>query len=318
MSNTRRIKNARILPDHRVETDLVNYETLDIAGNAQRCLNDRRAKGIARKMQPTALGVFTVSRRLDGRDYTVDGQHRLQAIRLYVGMLREDILSLDPDTDADEIARIHKLIDYISEVRVERHFDLTLNEESILFLIKNDDSAAVNAMDKFIIASKAGMEPQASMFEIFVSHGLGLKGDSRNSDDTTRNNLITAGTRNYEQLVDRYNPRVMDAALTVAENVWGRTPKTWNANLIIGIGMFLAEHPGIKSVDLEAKIKTYSKLPGNPLEPSDWLCAINARATNPSGYVASSNVGRMFCAYSIFVDAYNAGRRSRKITLAPR
>lgn len=119
------------LPDHRIEYGImIPVEAPKTDAQSQRALNKNRAAAIADNLQLSAIGTITLSER-DGTLWVVDGQHRQQALRL-----------------AGE-----------KNMPCEIHYGLTRQQEAVLFLIKNRESARPGAYDEYKIGLTGGVQP---------------------------------------------------------------------------------------------------------------------------------------------------------------
>ena len=110
----------------------------------QRQLNEARADAMAADFRPDSLGLITASKRVDGRYYVVDGNHRVSA------------------------ARKAKYDDLLA-VRVFE--DLTITEEAGLFLTLNN-SQKVQAIDKFKVRITLGDRVATNINKILGMYGL--------------------------------------------------------------------------------------------------------------------------------------------------
>lgn len=194
------------LPDHRVEYGVeVELDSLKIDDDAQRKLNEKRAKEIAEGLIVDALGSIVVSERADGKRYVVDGMHRTQACKLRG----------------------------LRTIKAEIHYGLSQQQEATLFLIKNRESAKVSTIDQYRVGLTAGDALCVSVDQVLKKHGLGLGASSTNSVGAV--SAVLRVTR-------LYGPEVLDRALTVVEAAWGRDKESWDGVILGGVAMFLGRH----------------------------------------------------------------------------
>jgi len=117
-------------------------------------LSESKVLDIARAWNPAAVGVLTVSLRLDGMYYLIDGQHRWGA-----AMRRGDIQAL--------------------ECRVCQ--GLTIEQEAALFRMLNLSRTNVNSFVKFRSALVAGDPATVECAAMLKRYGLGVKTDDGSS-----------------------------------------------------------------------------------------------------------------------------------------
>lgn len=194
------------LPDHRVEYGVeVEIDSLKIDEDAQRGLNQKRAKGIADTLIVDALGSIVISERADGNRYVVDGMHRTEACRLRG----------------------------LRTIKAEIHYGLNQQQEATLFLIKNRESAKVSTLDEYKVGLTAGDALCVSVDQVLKSHNLGLGSSSTNSVGA-----VSAVLR----ITKQYGWEILDRTLTVVEAAWGRDKESWDGVILGGVAMFLHRH----------------------------------------------------------------------------
>ncbi|WUW22246.1 ParB N-terminal domain-containing protein [Streptomyces sp. NBC_01463] len=197
------------LPKHEVKYGVpVLTGELKIDPEAQRTLNEKRARSIANKMVSEALGSVIISQRSNGDLYIVDGQHRVRACQL-AG---------------------------IETMMAEIHYGLTQAQEAILFLIKNRESHKPRPIDEYHVGLTGGVPLFVDTNAVLDKHGLTLGSTSTNGVGAVSGAL---------QIVDRFGAEIFDRTLTVAETAWGRSQDTWDGMLLGGIGMCLGRWGGV-------------------------------------------------------------------------
>lgn len=196
----------RLLPPHFVEHGIeVAVIDLLVDQEAQRSLNERRAKTYAANLVREALGSLVVSRRNDGRMFIVDGMHRHRVCQL-VG---------------------------IGKIRCEIHHGLTQQQEAVLFLIKNKESTKPNAFEVYKIGLTARQPLYVDTQKVLDQHNLRIGGTSTNTI------AAVAGVLNVTK---QHGPEILNRAITVAEAAWGRSSASWDGMLLGGLGMLLGRH----------------------------------------------------------------------------
>ena len=209
------------LPNHVVKHGVtVKLADLRVETQPQRALNERRAQAISRSLVPSALGAIVVSKRGDGSMWIVDGQHRVRAA----------------------------LLAGLKTLTAEVHENLSLNDEAVLFMLNNNESQRVGAVDLYHVGLTAGADLQVDIQNVLDKHGLKV------STASSANNL--AAIRCVEDVVRRYGTEALDRAIAIAEAAWGRDSQSWEGTLIGGLGEFLGKHGAdVDDKTLVAKIQ---------------------------------------------------------------
>jgi len=257
------------LPDHPLKYgQSIELASLHVEPLAQRSYSKRRAQMIASNIVPSAVGQLVVSERTDGTRWLVDGQHRRGAL----------------------------LITGYTEWPCEVHYGLTLDQEAVLFLIKNRESQKPNALDQYKIGLTAGLPLYVDTQRELDARDLTLGGASPNS---------IAAVQAVLGIVERADHTVLGRTLDVAQAAWGRARDTWDGMLIAGLGLFLARHGDV--VDDEHLAK---KL-GKRATASMWRGMVMARASaNNTRHSGTQN--RKHAAYELILDEWNY-RKTRKV-----
>lgn len=119
--------------------------SLEVDPEGQRRYRPDKAQYYAERFQLEAMGYPVVNKR-DKKNFVVDGQHRVGALRL-VGFLPDDV------------------------VECEVYDGLTPEGESALFLMRNDRTA-VSSFDTFRLAMRAGRELEVAVNKIVLAQQL--------------------------------------------------------------------------------------------------------------------------------------------------
>ncbi len=256
------------LPDHLVETMKIELDKLTVDERAQRNLTIPRVEAMTRNWMPTAAGTIVVSRRMvDGVEkfFVVDGQCRAEAAR------RNGEKTISADV----------------------HFGLTQQEEAVLFLIKNREASKVSSLDEYQVGLTAGLSLFTDTQAILDKHGLTVGSTSTNSVGAVAGLL---------QITEAYGPGVLDRTLTVAEETYGRTDKTWDGIVISGIGRFLGKH-GLEVDDKTLVTKLARK--GNVYSFIGTVITMSTLG----GTQNAGGGGRAGAAYKLVLDAWNTKRK---------
>ena len=258
------------LPSHRVEYGIeLPVSELKTDPQAQRTLNEKRAQGIAKNVVPEAIGSIVVSQRADGSRWIVDGMHRKRVCEL------EGIETM------------------VGEV----HFGLTLQDEAVLFLIKNRESSKPNALDEYKVGLTAGLPLFVDTERVLREHRLEMGSTSANSIGAVAGAL---------RITETYGPHILDRSLTVAEAAWGRTPAAWDGMLLGGIGMLLGKHEMVDN-DKELAMKIAKKGPAER-----WVGLVQSIASG-GGLHHTGTGGRVSTCYQLLLREWNKGRRTTRI-----
>lgn len=195
------------LPEHPVKYGVsVKLTDLQVDPQAQRALNVNRAKSIAANIIEKALGVIVVSKRSDGSLWIIDGQHRVWAAKL-AGL---------------------------THITAEVHSNLSLKDEAVLFMLNNNESQRVSAIDLYLVGLTAGSDLQVDVQNVLDKHGLKV--------GIAPSTNVVAAVRCLEDVTRRYGTEALDRALTIAEAVWDRDGQSWEGTLLGGLGEFVGKH----------------------------------------------------------------------------
>ncbi|MFD8391171.1 DUF6551 family protein [Streptomyces sp. NPDC059680] len=244
----------------------VAVSDLRIDPQAQRTLHEARAQRIAEHIVPEAIGLIMVSQRDDCQKYIVDGQHRYRACQL-AG---------------------------ITTVKAEIHHGLTLDQEAILFLIKNRESHKPKPIDEYHVGLTGGVPLFVDTDQVLRKHGLTLGSTSTNGVGAVSGVL---------RITERYGAEVFDRTLTVAQAAFGRSPETWDGMILGGIGQFLGRWGNI----VDDKELARKMLAAGTADK--WRAEILSRSSR-NGFNNSGTGSRVTTAYRLIITAWNKGRRA--------
>lgn len=260
------------LPTHKVDYGVIMQVTdLKVDPQAQRTLSEQRAQKIAAGLIPEAVGEITVSQRESGDKMIVDGMHRRRAFEL----------------------------NGIVEITAEVHYGLSLQEEAILFLIKNRESNKPNPYDEYRIGLTAGLPLFVDTEKVLVQHQLELGSSSANSIGAVAGVL---------RITENSGPDVLDRTLSVCEAAWSRTAQTWDGVLLGGVSMFLDRHGELVS-DKELANKL-----AKAGHAQQWVGAVHSQASG-GGLHNSGTGSRISTCYQLIVKTWNKGKTKNRIVI---
>jgi hypothetical protein len=206
------MKDLRWLPIAEIN---VHFNTIVIDGHKgyQRSLNPHKIEKMVDEFDPREITAIVVSQRADGRYWVIDGQHRLEALK----MLGKQIILADVRTG------------------------MTIPEEAILFVRLNAGTTRVGAWDQFQ-ARLSGNDPVAtSMYRIMVEHGYHLD----RSGNSTKG---VAAVRSLEKVYKRgYLPDVM----AIISTVWRSDRRATDGPIVEGLAIFLHSYKGQSAFEFE-------------------------------------------------------------------
>jgi hypothetical protein len=257
------------LPKHTIQYGItVKVSDLKTDPQAQRVLVERRAQAIANNLIVEAIGVIVVSQRADGTKWIIDGQHRVRALQL-AG---------------------HKTV--VAEI----HIGLTLKDEAVLFMLSNNESQRVSAIDLFNVGLTAGADLQVDVQNVLDKHDLKV--------GIAPSTNVVAAVRCLEDVTRRHGADVLHRALSVAEEAWGRDARSWEGTLLGGLGEFLGKHgEDVDDKTLVAKIQRH----GNQ---NKWLMTSTGMMLTPDGGGAA--VSKRHGCYRALKAEWNKNRPAAK------
>lgn len=202
---------------------LLTVSQLIVDPDVQRALDQRRVNAIAENLNLDALGTISVSHRANGSYHVVDGQHRVQAVRLAGG------------DDEKVLCRV---------------FDgLTRSEEAEMFRLLNKPQAA----DLFRVRVVEGEATACAIVDIISQSGW-LIGFGRG-------NYIAAV--NALERVYRRSPEALERAVSTIARAWGHVVPGNDGRLIEGIGLVYARFgAAIEVADLVPRLASFAGGPG--------------------------------------------------------
>lgn len=194
----------------------VRPSSIEIDPRYQRDLDEKRAKAMARKLQPELIGVPVVSEREDGTLVVIDAQHRITAC---------------------------KMAGFDDLIMCEVHTGLALDEEASLFHQLNSGRSPVGAYDKYK-ALLVAKDPVTMKIETIVS-AAGL----RVAKGGTAKCTIAAVKALYTVYHRGNLPKVLSVVMSWAD---GDTAYL-EGGLLRAFSLFLGKYPDL---DTEWLVKT--------------------------------------------------------------
>lgn len=180
-----------------------------VSPQAQRELNTARVEHIARTMDLEQLGTPTVNER-DGHFWIIDGQHRVEALREWLGEGCE-----------------------AQTVQCWTYSGLSETDEAEKFL-KLNDTLTVNSLAKFKVGVQAGRMVECDIDRIVRSHGLCV------TADRIEGGIRAVGT--LRRVYEREGASSLARSLEIIRDAYG-TPG-FEAPVIDGIGYLTGRYNG--------------------------------------------------------------------------
>jgi hypothetical protein len=199
-----------------------------------RPLDEKRASRYASDFDIDALGVIEVSRRPKGENIILDGQHRVEALRI-MGWNGE-------------------------KIPCKVFCNLTRAQEAKKFILLNTQ-VAIRYLDKFLSRITAKDKVACAIAEIVRANGYVI-------DRQTRDGVIVAAKAlediylGRNQKIRGTNPKALHGTLHAVTEAWGRTIHSVNVSVISGVGAFLLRYGD--DVKLDRLIEKLRGVAGGP------------------------------------------------------
>lgn len=199
-----------------------------------RPIDESRAKRIASEFDPDAFGVPEASRRANGTNIILDGQHRIEGMR-FMGWNGQ-------------------------KIPVKVHFGLTKPQEAAMFIRLNTQKA-ISFLDKFLSRITAKDKVACGIAEIVKQNDYVIDRVSRDGTIIAARALedIYVGKN---QKIRGTNPKALHGTLNAVTEAWGRTVHSVNASVLAGVGAFLLRYGD--DVKLNKLIERLRAVPGGP------------------------------------------------------
>lgn len=241
----------------------------------QRKLKRSWAQEIAENFDPDRLRVIVLSLRADGKYYIVDGQHRIEALRL---MGYGDQL-----VDCDVFDRRGMVAEDVQR------------EDAKLFL-ELSKTLAQKPLRAFQLAVVAEQAVECNIDRIVKALDLavapGSAPGSVSAISALRRVYAGAGT-------GRSNPDALHRTLQVILRAWGREASNFNGKIINGLGLVQVRYGA--NLDQDVLVKKLAAHPGGAAG------LIGSAGTLYS--IRHTDIAK--CMASVIVDIYNKGRKEK-------
>lgn len=233
-----------------------------VDSEVQRRIDPAWVAKLTRDFDEDQLDTPYVSRRADG-DYVIDGQHRIAAlIRMGLGDRK---------------------------IQCKVYFDLTRQEEAVIFLARNHRTRKPNPFDRFRMELLIGEAEAVEIDKILTAAGLRL---APSGDD----GAVSA----VEALRRVHRLGVLETTLLVLKSTWGDARSAYDKTILVGLAQVLRQRMDDLSLDRLTAQLAKSGTPEALIGQAKTLAGI--RRSTPA--VACE---------SIIVDIYNKGLRSGRI-----
>jgi len=225
----------------------------------QRLLDQRRASAIAGSIRLDAIGVPTVSRRSDGSHFVMDGQTRLEALRIagYGGR----------------------------PIEMTVYTDLTIEEEAELFRLLNN-TKQLTALDKFRISLVEKDADSLAINNIVLRNGYVTTAGSTNS---------CVAVASLRSLYHRDQGDTLNRALTVCNYAWGHRKHATHRTILGALGGMLFRYGHTVNLDrLAEKLKADREA----ANPTSFLGTIRALSEATGSVVSDAGAGKLVTIYN--------------------
>lgn len=199
-----------------------------------RPIDEKRAARYAADFDIDSLGVIEVSRRPKGENIILDGQHRVEALRI-MGWNGE-------------------------KIPCKVFTGMSRPEEAKRFILLNTQ-VAIRFLDKFISRITAKDKVACAIAEITRANGYII-------DRQSRDGVIVAVKAMEEvylgknQNIRGANPKALHGTLHAVTEAWGRTVHSVNCHVLSGVGAFLLRYG--EDIKLDRLIEKLKHISGGP------------------------------------------------------
>jgi hypothetical protein len=243
--------------------------------DVQRELRKPWAREIAANFDPDRIRVIVVSLRADGHYYVVDGQHRLEALKLMeYGAQLVDCAVFDRSKMSEQDAKREDARLFLELNRVLKQQPL----EAFLKAVVAEDPTA-NAINRVV-----------RQCDLFIAN-TGAQGSVACVGALQK---VYAGSG-----TGRNTPDVLLATLETIVRAWGRAPTNFNQGIIRGMAMVYMKYG--KAIDRALFVKRLQLVQGGAVG-----VVHNARTLAD---IRHTDVSK--CMASVLIDAYNKGRKQK-------
>jgi hypothetical protein len=249
---------GKIAPN-QVQTDL----------NVQRVLDQRRVQAIAGNLKLDAIGVPTISRRPDGGHVVLDGQHRLEALKV-----------------AGYGDRLFEMTMYT---------DLSVEEEAELFRLLNN-TKKLSALEMFRISLVERNPESMSINDIVMRNGYVTTAGSANS---------CIAVKTLRAIYRRDLGDTLHRTLTVCRLTWGDRKHATHQTLLSSLAVMLFRYGHTVNLDrLSGKLRTNR----DGSNPSTFIGTISSLASVNGCSVADAGGGKLVTIYNSHYEESSTNR----------
>jgi hypothetical protein len=206
--------------DRQARRDWVRLGDARVNPIVQREFVPAKADRLAIDFDPESFGLPVVNVR-DGHAYVIDGQHRLAALKIWLGEGWED-----------------------QKFEAEIYDGLTEAEEAEAFL-KRNDAMSVNAYNKFRIAVVAGREDEQTVAGIVLREGLTI---TRDKDADGR--VMAVGT--MLRIYRRAGGDVLRRTLAIIRDAYGQVGL--EAATLSGMAMVVQRYDALDDAQMVVRL----------------------------------------------------------------
>lgn len=212
---------------HKSKINQLTVDQLRVDPSVQRPLDVKRANKIAAELNPAAIGMVCVSARDDNDYVVIDGQHRVEALRI-AGM-------------SDD------------KIPCEVYTGLSRSEEAAMFRLRNN-TKEVTRLDKFRVRLVEGDESALKIMNILHEHDWYLPGQEGPAKG--RFLAVAAIERIFNADPDS-DPNAAERAIFTVTSAWGHDEDGVNGHIVEGLGKFYLRYPSAETRDVIRKLSSY-------------------------------------------------------------
>lgn len=184
-----------------VRVDLLNGDK-----GYQRRLRPEWIENKSKDFKPEQLGVLIVSKRPDGKHYVIDGQNRLELLKK-VGIAFAPCLVME---------------------------GLTPQQESALFVTYEEESVAINPIDKFRAKVHSGDSHLTQISEILKKNHLQMELDGNEANHIRIRCIVSVS-----KMAEVYGYEILDQALSLIKSIWPKDKHATEKHFIEAIAKFV-------------------------------------------------------------------------------
>lgn len=260
------------LDNLKSQIEYLKVRELTVDPEIQRPLDPNKVLRIFNEFTPGGVGTLSVSRRADGSEVILDGQHRHNVL-----------LKKLPEGGPEQ-------------VRCEVFEGLTRKQEAALFLTLNNTTKP-RAVDKFKVAGTAGDTNAVAITDILQTRGFSVQHDMGEGHVSA----VATLERIYKTSVKaKREPNTLDLVLVIVERSWGYDRYGTKGVILEGLAAMIEEY-GSKLVvtDLIERLREFKGGPRALASEAKQLAGL--KGLRPQMAVAE-----------ILVEFYNKKFRSEK------